>query len=398
VSRPSGRAGRVLAPALVVLFFVAAFLAVAAGRSAGTHRVAAADESGVVSLSPTGSDANACTAAQPCRTLARGYEVAAPGQVVELQSGTYSGDQIVSGATKSGAKPIVFRPAKGAAPVIDGEIRVRSLAHLEFQRLSFFDFYLEQGSRDITFRNSTMRYFFVRSSTNVRLLGGSVGPSDDATSPTIGAAGQSAPPSRTVMIDGVRFHDITRARNPSGHVECLFIQESISVTIRRSRFEHCDVMDLYVNDIVGGPVPRAVTLENNFFDRPTDGGFYAIDFAWNPGDVDQDHVVRYNSIDGSLRFAPGTYRNVQVYGNIGDLNNCTSGVSFSYNVWSDRTCGAHDVRAAHGFVDTSTFDLRLAKRAAAVDHGDPKRFPRTDIFGHKRPRGRAPDAGAVESR
>jgi hypothetical protein len=398
VSRSSRRLGRVIVPALVFVFFAAALLAVAAGKSAGTHRGGAVGHSGIVSLSPTGSDTNDCTTAGPCRTLARGYAVAAPGQVVELQGGTYSGDQIVSGAPKSGTKPIVFRPAKGAAPTIGGEIRVRSLAHLEFQRLSLFDFYLEQGSRDITFRNSTMRFFFIRSSTNVRLLGGSVGPSDDATSPTIGAASHSAPPSQNILIDAVRFHDITRTRDPSGHVECLFVQESVSVTIRRSRFEHCDVMDLYVNDIVGGQVPRGVTLENDFFGPPTGGGYYAINFNWNPGDVDQDHVIRYNSIDGSLRLTPGTYRNVQVYGNIGDLNNCTSGVSFSYNVWRDRRCGAHDVRAGHGFVDTDSLDLRLAKGAAALDRGDPKRFPRTDIFGHKRPRGRAPDAGAVESR
>ena len=386
------------ASAALVVFVAAAVLAVAAGTTAGRHRAAGVAGSTVVVLSPTGSDSNPCTSTAPCQSLGRGYEAASPGDVVELESGTYTGDETLSGGVKPGSKPIVFRPAKGAKPVLDGEIRVRSLAHLEFQRLSFFDFYLEQGSQDITFRNSTMRYFFVRSSSNVRILGGSVGASDDSTSPTIGAAGTSAPPSRNVLIDGVRFHDITRARDPSGHVECLFIQESVSVTIRRSRFEHCDIMDVFVNDIVGGPVPRAVTLENNFFGAPTDGGFYAINFAWNPGDVIADHVVRYNSIDGSLLFAPGTYRNVQVYANIGDLNNCTAGVVFSYNIWSDKRCSRTDRRASHGFVDASELDLRLVHGAAAVNHGDPHRFPRTDIFGVRRPLGRAPDAGAVEVR
>jgi hypothetical protein len=141
-----------------------------------------------------------------------------------------------------------------------------------------------------------------------------------------------------------------------------------------------------------------VTLENNFFGEPTDGGFYAIEFAWNPGDVIRDHVVRYNSIAGSLRFTPGRYRDVQAYGNIGDLNNCTSGVAFAYNVWRDRPCGATDQRGPHGFVDSARLDLRLLPASTAINRGDPRRFPRTDIFRHKRPRGPAPDAGAVESR
>jgi hypothetical protein len=393
---------------VVVLVLVAAVVIAVAARHDRAARSApgpssiparsAPGPSSVLTLSPSGSDTNPCTAVQPCLSLSRAYSLASPGEVVELQDGVYHGGALISGEPKAGTKPIVFRPAKGARPVIDGEIRVRSLAHLVFQRLAMSDFYLEPGSQDITFRGSTMRFFFIRSSTDIRLIGGAVGPSDDSTSPTIGASEPSAPPSRNILIDGVRFHDITRASSPSGHVECLFIQESVSVVIRRSRFEHCDIMDLYVNDIVGGPVPRAITLENNFFGRPTDGGYYAIDFAWDPGDVVQDHVVRYNSLDGSLRFTPGVYRNVQVYGNIGDLNNCTSGVSFSYNVWRDRPCGEHDVRAGHGFVDGDSLDLRLLPRAAAVNRGDPKRFPRTDIFGHARPRGRAADAGAVELR
>jgi len=381
---------------VAVILAAAALIAVVTVRQHSAQ--SASNAGGVLSLSPSGSDTNSCTTTEPCLSFDHAYSIASPGQVVELQGGVYHGDQIIEGGLKAGTKPIVFRAAKGARPVIDGEIRVRSLAHLEFQRIAMFDFYLEQGSNDITFRNSTMRFFFIRSSTNIRIIGGAVGPSDDSTSPTIGASETSAPPSSNILIDNVRFHDITRAQSPSGHVECLFIQESIGVVIRRSRFEHCDIMDLFVNDILGGQVPRAVTLENNFFGRPTDGGFYAIDFAWDPGDVDQDQVVRYNSIDGSLRFTPGTYQNVQVYGNIGDLNNCTSGIDFSYNVWRDRPCGPHDRRAGHGFVDATRLDLRLVKGAAAVDHGDPKRYPRTDIFGHKRPRGRAPDAGAVESR
>src|SRR5882724_7548899 len=40
-------------------------------------------------VAPSGSDANACTAAQPCLTMNRVYGAAHAGQVVELAGGTY---------------------------------------------------------------------------------------------------------------------------------------------------------------------------------------------------------------------------------------------------------------------------------------------------------------------
>ena len=52
---------------------------------------------------------------------------------------------------------------------------------------------------------------------------------------------------------------------------------------------------------------------------------------------------------------------------------------------------------ADGFRDPASADVRLRPGAAAIDHGDPKSFPATDVDGHRRPRGRAPDAGAVKS-
>lgn len=58
----------------------------------------------------------------------------------------------------------------------------------------------------------------------------------------------------------------------------------------------------------------------------------------------------------------------------------------------------HSITAAAGalFVDAARRDLRLADGSAAIDRGDRKIALKHDYFGHARPAGAAPDAGAVE--
>ena len=65
---------------------------------------------------------------------------------------------------------------------------------------------------------------------------------------------------------------------------------------------------------------------------------------------------------------------------------------------SNTTCGSTDRRAPSGFRDPARLDLRLRAGAAAIDRGDPKSFPLVDIELQRRPWGRAPDAGADETR
>jgi hypothetical protein len=288
---------------------------------------------------------------------------------------------------------VTFAPAPGASVVLDGELRTRGQNHIEVRGLTLGDFYLLRSS-DITFRDVTMKFFFIRSSDHVRILGGSVGGIQDGISPTIGNYDAGDPPSSAILIDGVLFHDIGRANSPQSHIECLFVQETSGIVIRNSRFTRCDVMDVYFNDISGGPVPNGVTLENNWFDEPSGGG-YAIDVRWDPGDVIRNYVVRYNSFNATALFYDnGVYENVDVYGNVGRISGCEPGIQFAYNVWSNTACAPTDRRAPAGFVDPEGFDLHLAPGSRALGAGDPTRTPTLDIDRDARPRRMAPDAGA----
>lgn len=346
-----------------------------------------------VFLSPSGSDANPCSRARPCRTLDRAYAVARLGQTVELAAGSYEGDHEIGAAAKTGSGVVVFRPASGASVTVGG-ITLRGQTHVEFRDLTAGSWFV-RNVRDVTFRNVTTNFFFIRSSDSVRVLGGSVGPIQDGTSPTIGNyAGE--PPSSNILVDRVLFHDIGRQNCPGCHVECLFLQESNGVVIRNSKFTRCDVMDLYISPTQGGPTASNVLIENNWFDTPTDGGYYAVNLNPDPGTDPRNFVFRYNSLDAGLLIYPEpTYLGSKVIGNVGRVPYCgQTGIEYAGNVWANQRCGPTDRIAPAGYVDAEGFDFHLRPGSRAIAAGPVGSAPAVDLDGDRRPIRRAPDAGA----
>jgi hypothetical protein len=231
-----------------------------------------------VFLAPNGADGNPCTRARPCASFQKGYDVAAPGAVVELAAGSYTSTSL-NGASKVGGR-VVFRPAVGAGVTVSREIRTNGVDHVEFQGMAIpAGIYISgspsNSSDDITFRGASIRTLFVRNSNGFNLIGGDVGGTCDGTSATIGS-GSRAYRVRNVLIEGVRFHDITRGCDAGAHVECLFIQETSGLTMRNTTFTNCGVLDVYLNAIGGGGDPDGVIFEGNSFGR-TDGGFYTME-------------------------------------------------------------------------------------------------------------------------
>jgi hypothetical protein len=349
-------------------------------------------QSDVLHVSPTGSDRAACTSTSPCASFNRAYQLAKPGQTVEVAAGSYSA-QTITPSSRQDASPVVFRPEPNGA-VSTGEIRINGASGLELRDLTINDYYVAEGSSSITFRNVSTRFFFIRSASAISIIGGSVGGEGDAVSPTVGATDQSAEPSRDVVIDGVDFHDITRANKPSNHVECLFVQSVDGLTVRNSRFHNCDVFDVYVHKIGIGPVPANVTFEDDFFDAATNGGFYSLFVSMDQGYVFEHLVLRHNSFAQSFHLDPGSYADTAVVGNVSPLRVCTAGVAYSYNVFDHVACDPSDRLAALGFVNAAGFDLHLARGAAALGLDQSRDAPQRDIDGDFRPVRAAFDAGA----
>jgi hypothetical protein len=261
-----------------------------------------------VFVSTTGSDSAPCTAAAPCQTFGRAYQVALPGQIVEVAGGTYPSQTIDPPGKPPGSSPVLFRKAAGATVTV-GEIRPNGINAVEFRGLAFDDYYVATGSRGITFRNDTANVFYIRSSQNIRLIGGSVGPSCDGESATVGAAGGSSIRATDILIDGVKFHDITRSCAPAGsHVECLFVQETTGITIENSSFTGCDIMDIFFHRIGVTGDPRDVILRGNTLDPSTGGGFYSMVFRADSGETLSNYYLKSNVVrqDMLLENDPGS--------------------------------------------------------------------------------------------
>jgi hypothetical protein len=229
---------------------------------------------------------------------------------------------------------VTFRPAAGASVTMTGELRTNGQSHFELDDMTIGGVYLTGGSSDITTRNVDLTTMFIRVASNISLYGGSVGGSCDGTSETIGG-GSATARSTNILIDGVRFHDVTRSCNPTSHVECLFVQEASYVTIRNSSFTNCDVMDMFFHAIAGGADPDHVVLQNNTFATTGSGGYHTIVFRADSGETLNDYLVQGNTFGQSIYVedAPGsTVQAFRVCGNVNDqvaLLTSTSGFSTS---------------------------------------------------------------------
>jgi hypothetical protein len=251
----------------------------------------------------------------------------------------------------------------------------------------------------VTLRNLDVTNFYITSATNVSVLGGDVGPVTNLSAQIKASSGSTVQPS-AILIDGVNFHDFNRS-NTSVHMECLQVLSANNIVVRRSRFRHCAVMDVYFSQFGDAGVTRDVTLENNFLDKPTSGGFYAVDVAVQRGAAPKNFLFRNNSALDTMHVdTTAGIDNVRFIANIGVFAQyaCSKGMVFEYNVWDNAKCSATDLRAPSGFKDPASLDLHLVPGAAAIDHGDKSASPTLDIDGQKRPLGRGPDAGADEAR
>ena len=358
--------------------------------------------SATVFMSPSGSDANPCTQAQPCRSFGRAYRVATAGTVVEIAAGSYSGETVNPDASKTSTNDVIFRPASGAQVTFTGSLHVHA-SHFEFRDLTVSQVEFYREADDITFRNVVTRGLWMWGPSSISFLGGEITCGFCAYHPILANGGSDSAPPRNILFDAVYFHDW---HSVSGeHTECLQIGGGDGLTIRNSVFKNCGTGNgglgttgsMFIGFFgFGGPVTRNVLVENNFL-YPS-GNPYAIQMS-DLANLD----LRYNSISQPIiifdRDGPGT--GMDMIGNIMGYSGCSaegSGVpiNWRFNVMQGGTCGSTDRNAAAGFIDRNS-NLHLSAGAPAINAGDSASYPSRDIDGHSRPLGGAPDAGADEA-
>lgn len=343
-------------------------------------------------VSPSGTDVGRCSRATPCASFDRAYDVASPGDVVEVGGGTYRGQEI-NGTPKTGGPSIVFRPARGAGVAVH-DLKVARGSQIEFRDFTVSaDTYNLPAAQHITYRRMKMRQFFIRGADHISYLDSDVGPnvSNDGMN-WITAAYQTDDGASDILLDRVRIHDFKKW-NSGAHVDCVGIDDVDGLTIRRSRIWNCEHFSLiFGKDLWSGRAARNVLIENSFIDCCY-SGYYSIGL----GDVEGPMVVRFNSMTLGLGWLGGSVRGITLNSNVIATNNqanCSKATWRHNVVRSGSPCGG--LRAATGF-KSPPHDLHLIPGAAAIGAGDPTSHPSTDIDGDARPKGARPDAGADEN-
>lgn len=380
-----------------LLLVLAAACAVAAGLFAESSHAASAS----LFVAPSGSDSGSCRHSRPCRTLGYAYRQAEPGEIVQVAGGSYGGQTIPVDATKSSKRDVVIRPARGA------KVRLAWLevygSHVTVQRMRLTSSpYLRtwRGASDVTLRRLHASRFAIMGSHNVRLIGGSFGPAQNAYSSISSEGASDAKVATGIRLLGVKIHDY-RQTDGSSHVDCLHVFGARGLVIRRSLFYNCEVFAILFTRVNGSiPTPTDVTIENNFLDCCR-SGYYSIYLGDGHGERWSNFLVRNNSTNKAIGIgsANSTGSSLRFLANIApSFDGCgRAGVSAHYNIWyRGSRCGGHDRVASSGFRAPGKHDFHLRRGAPAVDRGDPGSFPNRDYDGQHRPKGGLPDAGADE--
>jgi hypothetical protein len=316
-----------------------------------------------VFISPTGNDANRCTAASPCQSLNRAYRIANPGRVVQVGGGSYGAQTIDDDPSKDrrGLADVVFRPAPGATARFPNV--TISARHIVFagtgtgNGFTLRAWTAASGASNITFRDVNTQIFNILSASHISIIGGQVGPWDSSPAgedSQVKAQSGTAPPPTDILISGVYFHDITKNVYSDYHTDCLQFGSGQHVVIRNNTFTRCADADLFVRSWGRGPSDqlRNFVIEHNVF-GPTLRGYFDLQLSDSEvgGDFCDSFVFRYNVVIGQqlyFRCGPpaGSQGQGLLYANIlprVDVwvcgQNTTTGnqPTYSFNVYTDVT-------------------------------------------------------------
>ncbi len=363
-----------------------------------------------------GSDSGTCAASSPCRSFNRAYEVAAPGEVVDVAGGTYPAQRIEHDSSKTSATDVYFRPAAGAAVNVAGNIDAYG-SHVTFMAMRALDTEIPYDGpadvSDVTFWGMDARNFTIDSGSEINVIGGDYGPASSCGG-SYGGGNNGIRMNRPgvmpsdILIWGVDIHDVQSYDLVQCHIECLIVGAGQNITVRGSRFWNCSIFDIFLQPFNGAI--SDVTLENNWFATPTDpdgkaNSGRAVEFSG--GGPWRNLLIRHNSVNTAINLNDGAaspqYENALVIGNVAERAiACYKGVTYRYNVWfGGGTCDPSDVSggSAPPFLrasDRGDLDYHLTG-GPAVD-----RVPASasnlvdDIDGQPRPDGPALDAGSDE--
>ncbi len=374
-------------------------------------------------VAPNGDDTTCArgSAATPCASFERAFQLASSGDIVDVADGSYPAQAIGPG-TQSSA--VTFRAAVGAHPTV-AELDINT-GHVHVKNISASGSGDARGSlsvcdtecaspTDILIQNFHGKSAFIRAS-NVTVLGGEFGGFDACASGNSEDGfrlwgGSVVAQPENVVLNGVTIHDVGSGNgnicigtsHEGYHVDCLQTQGGVNITIINSTFYNCPTSDIQAQPF-SGAIQRDWLIQNNVFGPTACCNSIVLTQASAGGDC-STFVVRYNVINGSVNDTYCDSGPLQMYGNIftANVSSCNHATVESYDVYvagNSATCrGLGNRKCNPAFVNPSAtppdYTLLPTDRCAR-GAGDPTRFPPVDRVGRHRPQGARPDAGAYE--
>jgi polygalacturonase len=292
---------------MLVLALVITLAVLAADRPESAGAPEAARPTATVAdyfVSASGSDESYCTKAAPCRSFDLAYQLAAPGDVIEVAGGSYPSQTLT--AKPAAAPPdVVIREAPGARVIVgDPRAEVNCIAFEGARYVTVNGFettYTTIGGRrhqcGVSVGRGGAHHITLQSidagmlwfgADDVSVLGGDFGPSVDENTKIEFGTGH---PPRNVLIDGAVIHD---ARSYEEHPECVALWGGRGVTIRNTHFYNCETFHLW---IVTSDRISNVLIEGNRFTQPD--ASLAISSTVKVGDQGgtlEDIVLRNNQV------------------------------------------------------------------------------------------------------
>lgn len=250
---------------------------------------------GVLAVSPNGNDQSCSRNGSPCLTFARAYQLAQPGDLVNVQGGTYPAQMIPFGNPKSGTcrwaesfadgsstsqstSGCVLFQGNGAS--ISGALTI-SAPDVMVSQLTVGSLNIGWDSdvshpcsdfdvHDVVAQNITAGGLFINGARYTTIVGGSYG--GQSFSSTVGGCfpgSGGTTGSDHIAIDGSLFHDVIQT-NAGQHLECIHWFDGADSVVRNVTFTNCAQFDLSVQPD-GTSSPGIANIQDLWLD----GGTYA---------------------------------------------------------------------------------------------------------------------------
>lgn len=271
--------------------------------------------------------------AVPATNLNALWQAAQPGDVIELDAGTYPLQSLYfdpDKASEADLPDVTFKPAPGATVVIQG-LSAYGVRNIAFEGLDIAG-KLTLGCEDtgiptnaygqhdsqVTFRGNHLRNFVFRNLQHALFADNEFGPASFA--PIIGGSGDNGGANCTdeapddIVFEDNEFHDMIEGSSVS-HMECLMIEGGWNIIIRRNTFRGCSVFDLFFKGQLAGGLFgfKDILVENNFFGHPVASPFRSAGtraISLSQGNY-TGVKIRHNSVNASIEvrtdLLPGTY-------------------------------------------------------------------------------------------